>query len=137
MWIDLTHTTDKTANDIMALTDNIMVSHVGIRELINWKRNKPLALLKSISKKNGLIGLTPWVHLIGKEPDSFEKTIDFAIKNDLSNSICIGTDFGAPISSLPTNRSIFDLSEKIEKLPAYSEEIKWKNAFKFFEKILN
>lgn len=51
MWVDLAHTTDQTAKEILTISNHVMISHVGIRDLQNWKRNKTIEFLKEIPKK--------------------------------------------------------------------------------------
>lgn len=138
MWVDLSHTTDQTANDIIEIADNIMISHVGIRDLIDRKRNKPISQLKKIACKNGLIGITPWQHLVGIKKSSFQETLSFALSHDLNSSLCIGSDFGAPIKTYPGLNSIYVLESEIDQLIDVQdkEDIKQENAFNYFTRVL-
>ena len=127
IWLDLPHTTDKTGYDILSIAKNVMVSHVGIRDLVPRQRNKDIDFLKAVSDKGGVIGLTPWCHLTGSHTDDFLSQYDFARGNGLSNSIALGTDLGAPIKTNKKIKSIFDIERLI---PDHS--FLYQNAFNFF-----
>lgn len=129
IWIDLTHTTDTTASDILSIAKKTMVSHIGIRELKNLKRNKPLAFLKKLSEKGGLIGLSPWTHLVG---NSYKGHYEFAKNNALEDSICIGSDYGVPIKTEKTYSSLFKIASEIP-----DEKFLFKNAWNFFDRALD
>lgn len=131
IWLDLSHTADKTGQEILELANEVMVSHVGIRDLVNRKRNKDLTFLQSISDKNGIFGLTPWCHLVGNEEKDFIKQLNFSKENNLSKSACIGTDLGAPIKTSSKIRSIFDIARLTQ-----DEDFIYKNAYSFFERVL-
>ena len=108
LWLDLTHTTDKSGQEILENADRVMVSHTGIRELVNLPRNKTLAFHQDISKKEGLIGLTPWLRLT--KPD-YLGTWSYACLNGLGTNVCIGSDFGAPITTKKQFRNIYDIAD--------------------------
>lgn len=131
MWLDLTHTTDRTGDDILTLANNVMTSHVGIRELRPLKRNKSIQFLTKIAQKNGLIGLTPWVHLIGTDVNSYKSHYVYACENGLGNHISIGSDFGAPIKTHRKLRSIYDISNLIP-----DKNFLYENAYNFFKRNL-
>jgi microsomal dipeptidase-like Zn-dependent dipeptidase len=136
IWLDLTHTTDKTADEILELANYCMVSHIGIRDTINRKRNKSIDFYTKLSKKGGLIGITPWCHLIGDTQDSLYNTFKYGLDHGLEKSLCIGTDFGAPIKTHETIKSIFDIGNIVDELPHSIDDIRWNNAYKFLIKAL-
>lgn len=111
LWIDLTHTTDKTGHDFLSLAHKVMVSHTGIRDLKNIKRNKSLSFLKDVSRKDGVIGLSPWGHLFSGQAKDYLHMVSYAHEHGLDQHICIGSDFGAPIKTEPSIKSIFDIGE--------------------------
>jgi microsomal dipeptidase-like Zn-dependent dipeptidase len=131
MWIDLSHTTDITGFQMMELANEVMVSHVGIRNLVNRVRNKEIKFLQAVSKKNGIFGLTPWSHLVGDSVESFKEQIQYATNNDLGSAICIGTDLGAPIKTNQKIKSIFDIDNLID-----NDSFIYKNAWEFFNRVL-
>lgn len=131
IWIDLTHTTDVTGDDMLELADKVMVSHVGIRELNSLLRNKSLSFLKKVAQKQGVFGLSPWTHLIGAKTSAIEHHYQFAISNGLQQNICIGTDFGAPIGTSTNITSIFDIENLIG-----DERFLYKNALGYLERSL-
>lgn len=131
IWIDLTHTSDQTAEDMLASADHVMASHLGIRELKNLDRNKPINFLKRIAQKNGVIGLSPWAHLTGPRFQNYIEHYNYAKENELNGHTCIGSDFGAPIKTKPEIRSIFDIAKLIE-----DDKFLSKNALSFFMRSL-
>ena len=128
LWIDLTHTTDRTGEDMLNLAEKVMVSHTGIRELRNYKRNKPLSFMKKVAAKGGIIGLTPWKHLVGND---FKENYLFAKKNGLSDNICIGSDFGAPIATQKETSDIFKIASLIE-----DQDFLYNNMFEYLKRNL-
>lgn len=136
MWIDLSHSSDNTAEEIVELADNVMISHVGVRDLVDKKRNQSVKLMKKIASKKGVIGLIPWTHLIGDQMDSYENQFNFLHHQGLENHIAIGSDFGAPIKTSTHHRSVFDLARSINKFDENKNLYKWNNAFEFFKRVL-
>lgn len=135
-WLDLSHSSEKMGEDLLEYGEKVMISHVGVRELRNLKRNKPLSILKEIAKKNGLIGVIPWAHLIGNQKESFQETVSYLVKNELEDSLSFGSDFGAPIKTAKHLKSIFDLSREIKSIPFDPEKMRWKNPWAFFKRVL-
>jgi microsomal dipeptidase-like Zn-dependent dipeptidase len=135
MWVDLAHTSDTTADQMLELAKEVMVSHVGIRDLVPRARNKGLNFLQKVAKKGGIFGLTPWQHLIGNDEDAYYNVLKLSLENNLKHAVCIGTDLGAPIKTHGTIKSMYDCGKVAEN---FSEEqmIKWENAFHFFERVL-
>ncbi|MBT4791198.1 MAG: hypothetical protein HON90_06475 [Halobacteriovoraceae bacterium] len=136
IWLDVSHCTDQTTIDIIANADNVIASHIGMRELVSNKRNIPLSLIQKIIQKDGLIGLIPWQHLIGKQANAYQEQINYAIENNFVKNICIGSDFGSPIATHPKYRSIFDIERTIENNPDISDDMTWNNAYDFFSRCL-
>lgn len=128
LWLDLTHTTDKAADDILALGNHVMVSHIGLRDLINIQRNKPLELLKRVADSGGLVGLSPWKHLVG---DDYRGHYEKACNHGLSGAVCIGSDFGVPIKTDNAFSTIFNIAKEIS-----DEAFLQSNALEFFSKAL-
>ena len=135
MWVDVTHTTDKTADDILSAANEVMASHVAIRDLTPRMRNKPLNFLKRLSEKNGIFGLLPWQHLVGEAQDGYFQHMKLAVEEGLDKHICLGTDFGAPIKTHNSIKSLYDCVSVAEQFDA-SEDIIFQNAFNFFKRVL-
>ncbi len=136
IWLDLAHATDHTAEMILEHAKHVMVSHVGIRDLVGSKRNLPIKTLKKVAEKDGLIGLIPWKHLIGDEGNAYQKQIEFALEHNLAKALCIGSDLGAPIATHENYRSLFDLEKAVNEFPDIAQDMKWNNALNFFKKSL-
>jgi microsomal dipeptidase-like Zn-dependent dipeptidase len=136
MWLDLSHATDKTSTDILKLAKHVVASHVGFRGIKDFKRNISLEVAKEIAHKGGLIGIIPWSHLSPSDESGHSTVIEFGLKHNLEKALCIGTDFGAPIKTHNTNRCVLDIALKVENdFPKYSDQILWKNAYSFYQKI--
>ena len=125
MWVDLTHTTEQTGTDFLELCERVIISHVGVRDLRPLQRNKPIQFLKSIAEKGGLIGLSPWLHLIGSQ--SIIDHIKFCQEQGLGENICFGSDLGAPIKTDSRIKSAIDLFDLTQ-----DENFLYKNAYQFF-----
>ena len=136
MWVDLSHTMDTTANEILDIANEVMVSHVAIRDNVFRMRNKSINFLKNVADKGGIFGLTPWQHLIGNEKEGYDKVIQLSLDYDLKHAVCIGTDLGAPIKTHKTIKSVFDLGKIADKYSEHAENIKWNNAFDYFQRVL-
>lgn len=137
LWLDISHSSDQTALDILKLANNVMLSHVGIRDLVDKKRNQTINVMKKIQEKNGVIGLIPWEHLIGKRENDYKEQIQFAIGQGLENNLAIGSDFGAPIKTHRHSRGLNDLARIIKNIPEHKDQLLWDNGFEFFKRVLN
>lgn len=131
MWVDLSHTTDKTGYEMIEIANEVMVSHVAIRDIVNRPRNKDIKFLQKVASKKGIFGLTPWAHLVGGSVESFKHQLNFAIDNNLGKSICIGTDLGAPIKTATEIKSIFDIA-RVTK----NNDFIYENAWTFLNRAL-
>lgn len=136
MWVDLSHTMDTTADEILDLANEVMVSHVAIRDNVPKMRNKSINFLKNVADKKGVFGLIPWQHLIGNQEDGFNKVIELSLDYDLKHAVCIGTDFGAPIKTHEKIKSLFDIGKIVDQYKDDAQNIKWDNAYHFFERAL-
>ena len=135
MWVDVTHTTDQTGLDILTCANEVMASHIAIRDLVPLKRNKPISFFKLLAEKNGIFGILPWQHLVGSQQDSYQQHIQTAIESGLANSLCIGTDFGAPIKTHTSIKSLYDCAKMVEAFDQ-AQLIQSENALRFFERAL-
>jgi len=135
MWADLSHTMDVTAEQMLKMANEVMVSHVAIRDLVPRMRNKPISFLQDVAKKGGIFGLTPWQHLIGNSEKSYGETLKYILDQGLESAICIGTDLGAPIKTHLRLKSTFDCATQAQSFSA-SQKIIWDNAFNFYHRVL-
>ena len=136
MWVDLSHSTDNTFDDMCELANEVMVSHGAIREHTMRPRNRSIDHLKKIAAKGGVYGISPWQHLMGKSKDAYEEVLQMSLDYGLNHAVCFGTDLGAPIKSHETIKGIFDLAKIADKFKDDNEKIKWENAFHFFQRVL-
>lgn len=98
--VDLSHTSDKLAYDILNLIDSknlnipIIASHSNMRAVFNHNRNLPDELVQEIVRRGGLIGLNLVKSFINPEdPDYIYRHIDHAVKLGAENHLCFGADF--------------------------------------------
>ena len=98
--VDLSHTSDKLAYDILNLIDNknltipIIASHSNMRAVFNHNRNMPDELVQEIVRRDGLIGLNFVKYFINPEnSDDLYRHIDHAVKLGAENHLCFGADF--------------------------------------------
>lgn len=98
--VDLSHTSDKLAYDILNLLDSknlnipIIASHSNMRAVFSHNRNLPDELVQEIVRRGGLIGLNFVKSFINPEdPDYIYRHIDHAVKLGAENHLCFGADF--------------------------------------------
>lgn len=152
--IDLSHTSDKLAEDILKATENLdiipIASHSNFRKVSDHPRNLPDHLAKEIAARQGLIGLNFVRVFLGSQgPEDFIRQLEHADKLGLLDHFCFGADFFAD-HVLPPERSYllpmfnagFDnascypkVVQLLEKhLPhAIMEKIAYKNLTEFLE----
>jgi membrane dipeptidase len=135
MWVDVSHSTDQTGEDILNTANEVMASHIAIRDLTPKLRNKTIEFYKKLAEKKGIFGLQPWQHLIGNSEDAYFKHMNKAIEQGLEKSICIGTDLGAPIKTHHSIKSLYDCASVAEQFEQ-AELIVSKNALTFFKRAL-
>lgn len=136
MWVDLSHVTDETADGMLEIANEVMVSHGAIREHTNRPRNRSIDHLKKIAAKGGIFGISPWQHLTGNSKDAYKEVLQTSLDYGLNHAVCFGTDLGAPIKSHETIKGIFDLAKIADDFKEDGEKIKWENAFHFFQRAL-
>ncbi|MEZ5314669.1 MAG: membrane dipeptidase [Chlamydiales bacterium] len=132
--IDLSHTSDRLAYDILEYLDakNLdilpIASHSNFRFIANHPRNLPDEIAKEIIRRKGLIGLNFVKDFIGKTfPDDFIKQVSHAISIGGLDTLCFGADFfyeGDFDKKLPTSfYSSFDNSASYPKLIDYLSRV--------------
>lgn len=136
MWVDVSHTSDRTGYDILEVGDNIMASHIGIRDLCPRARNKPLSFFKKLNEKKGIFGLIPWQHLVGNKADGYYSQMKFAIDQGIGEMVCLGSDFGAPIKTHENIKSLYDCASVADSFGEIGLKIQSQNAFDFFQRSL-
>ncbi len=110
--IDLSHTSDALAHDILNYIDKKglliipIASHSNFRSIANQPRNLPDDLAKEVLKRGGVIGFNFVKAFIGKKyPDDFMRQVDYARSLGALDQFCFGADFfydkDTPISLHP------------------------------------
>jgi membrane dipeptidase len=98
--IDLSHTSDKLADNILNFTLQqglnipVIASHSNFRTISNYPRNLPEEIAKEIIQRKGLIGLNffaPFVH--PTDPLSIVRHVEYALSLGAKDALCFGADF--------------------------------------------
>jgi len=97
--IDLSHTSDKLAHDILTFIDRkklsykVMASHSNLRKVQNVPRNLPDEIADEIVKRGGIIGLNFIRNFLGDSMHSFLKHVEYALKRGYGENLALGADF--------------------------------------------
>jgi microsomal dipeptidase-like Zn-dependent dipeptidase len=97
--IDLSHTSDALALDILHYLDKKkmsiipIASHSNFRSIAHHPRNLPDEIAKEIFRRKGIVGLNFVRGFIGKEPHDFYRHIQHAIELGGQEHLCFGADF--------------------------------------------
>ncbi|MFZ0566022.1 MAG: membrane dipeptidase [Chlamydiales bacterium] len=98
--IDLSHTSDALAEDILNYIDkkglNLtpIASHSNFRSICHHPRNLPDPFAKEIVNRGGVIGFNFVKPFVGqKSPEDFMRHVDHAHKLGVQNHYCFGADF--------------------------------------------
>lgn len=98
--VDLSHTSDQLAHDILAHIDSnnleipVIASHSNCRVVVDAPRNLPDELIQEIFKREGVVGINFVRDFIGPEsPDFFCKQLDHLRKLGGQERIVMGADF--------------------------------------------
>ncbi len=142
--IDLAHASDKTFFDVINnFKENIFVSHTGIRELNNIKRNLSEDMIFEISKIGGIVGIAFGDIFLSKL--SLDEIIKYIAKlvEKFPNTISIGSDFFGvskehQIEKLREPKDLINLYNAFKNYLSDEliEKLFYKNAYNFFKKAL-
>ena len=123
--IDLSHTSDKLAYDILDyLTKHnldipILASHSNYRNICNHPRNLPDDIAKEVLRRKGLIGINFLrAFLNDKDPNAIYDHIEYGLNLGAKNNICFGADFCYTLERSELSRKPFYFKEQ-ESASAY------------------
>jgi microsomal dipeptidase-like Zn-dependent dipeptidase len=97
--IDLSHTSDFLADDIINYLDKkslsiaLIASHSNLRSIEPKERNLPEFLVKEIISRQGLIGLNFFAPFLGKKPDALLEHVKAFLEFKAEHALCFGADF--------------------------------------------
>ena len=154
--IDLSHTSDALAYDIINfiekknLTLTPIASHSNFRAVTPIARNLPDDIAQAIVTRGGVIGLNFVRRFVGDDVSGFFRHISHALKLQADSALCLGADFygGIDISALiknysyPTFQSDFSNASCYPKLLSFVQEafgtdltkkIAYENAWRFLK----
>src|SRR5262249_50721267 len=98
--LDLSHTSDKLAHDLLEFIDQnsleipVIASHSNFRCISDYPRNLPEDLAKEIIRRKGLIGLNlfaPFIHQT--DPSAIIRHVEYGLELVAENALCFGADF--------------------------------------------
>lgn len=98
--IDLTHSSERTARDVMTMTDvPLVVSHTGICSHCQSPRNFPDPLMAEIMARGGVAGIGYWAEVIGDtSPDGIARAILAAVALLGEDHVSLGSDFDGAVA---------------------------------------
>jgi membrane dipeptidase len=97
--IDLSHTSDRLASDILNYLDQtnnplrVIASHSNFRAVKDVPRNLPDEIAQEIVARGGVIGLAFIRSFIGNSADCLFHHIEHALAKGWGDALCIGADF--------------------------------------------
>lgn len=98
--IDLAHTSDALAHDILSHIDKerldipVIASHSNFRAVWDQRRNLPDEFAKEVIRRNGLIGINFMRHFLHtEEPDALLHHIKYGLDMGAQDAICFGADY--------------------------------------------
>jgi membrane dipeptidase len=112
--VDLSHTCDRLAWDILAFLDAeapehvVIASHSNFRAVCDHKRNLPDDLALEIKMRGGVIGLNLCKAFVGPAPEAAVEHVQHAWSLGLDDTLCLGTDFFSELDlPQPTRHRFF------------------------------
>lgn len=152
--IDLSHTSDHSAHDILNYIDKkgleigVIASHSNFRAIKEIPRNLPDPIAKEIIHRGGLIGINFVRRFVGDRSEDFVAHIEHGLSLGGENTLCLGADFYGGIEDItasipgiqfPTFQNGFSNSSCypafLEIVPeAMLEKIAFQNALTFMGK---
>ncbi|MCB1106947.1 MAG: membrane dipeptidase [Chlamydiia bacterium] len=131
--IDLSHTSDPLAEEILNTIDQKglsilpIASHSNYRAVKDHPRNLPDHLAREIIRRGGVIGINFVQKFVGDQPEDFIRHIEHALSLGGEDAIVLGSDFFGGLS-LPA----------LEELdPLYQEPFSNSGCFPSFYKLLD
>lgn len=127
MMIDVAHSSIKTVEDVLAITDApIVISHTGILSLCNHPaRNIPDRLLKQIADRDGLIGIGYWeMAVCDTTPDGVAKMLIYGANKFGVDHIALGSDFDGTIKAQFDTSELAALTDALLKRGMSAEDIR-------------
>ncbi len=144
--IDISHLSDRGAEDVFQLTDRpVIASHSNVREICRHPRNLNNGQIKELIRRNGLMGINFYDEFTGgkKEIPDLLRHIDAVLELGGEEILALGSDFDGcgdafpkgiqGVQSIPEFRKIL---EKEQFGRDTAEKICWRNAERFLKENL-
>lgn len=144
---DVSHLSIQGFWDVMQLADYPVATHSNARGLYDHPRNLNDNQLKALFEAGGLVGIVYNPPFIGKNDNKAEipeliKHVEYMLQLGGEYSLALGSDFDGIetyVSQLANAREHQNLVKSLRERfgEELTENICWKNAHSFFEKIVN
>ncbi len=107
MVIDVAHSSPAVVLDVLSITDRpLVLSHSGIYQHCQHKRNIPGAIMKRIANNGGVVGIGFWLEAVCDDsPQGIVKAIRAGIDLLGTDHVSLGSDFDGSVQTR------FDISE--------------------------
>jgi membrane dipeptidase len=126
MIIDVAHSSHQTVRDVLALMNRpVVLSHTGIHDNCNSKRNIPGKLMQEIANVGGVVGIGYWADVVcDNTPKGIVKAITAGIELLGVNHVSLGSDYDGTIESQFDTSELAALTHEMLKQGFTSEHIK-------------
>jgi membrane dipeptidase len=126
MIIDVAHSSHQTVRDVLALMNRpVVLSHTGIHDNCNSKRNIPGKLMQEIANVGGVVGIGYWADVVcDNTPKGIVKAIAAGIELLGVNHVSLGSDYDGTIESQFDTSELAALTHEMLKQGFTSEDIK-------------
>lgn len=134
--IDLSHTSDRLAHDILDYIEQhnldipVIASHSNARTVSNVPRNLPDELAKEIFKRRGIIGLNVYTGVVGDSEDYLIKHIAHWLELGGENHAVLGADFFYGMDISPQTQKPKDFFD------SFADSSSYPRLFQFLKKEL-
>lgn len=135
--IDLAHSSEATAWDVLARTDApLIVSHTGLKGHCDTARNFPDDLMKAIADHGGLIGLGYWTEAACEtSPEGIAAEIVYGIGLLGLDHVALGSDFDGAVTTELDASELAALTQALMDAGLSEDQIRavmGENAVRFF-----
>jgi microsomal dipeptidase-like Zn-dependent dipeptidase len=115
MIVDLAHSSPKLMNDVLNITTRpVIVSHTGVKGVVNNNRNLSDQQIKKIAEKQGVIGIGYWQRAIGgNDAKAIVKSIRYVAELVGVEHVALGSDFDGSIRAPFDSTGVPEITEEL------------------------
>ena len=135
--IDLAHASDQLVDEVLTFSnDPVIVSHAGVKAMMESPRNLSDAQIKRIADKSGLIGIGFWEEAVGgNNPSDIARSIVYVAEMVGIEHVALGSDFDGAVTTSFDSSQIIYITEALLREGMSSDDIAkvmGGNALQFF-----